>query len=447
MQRFVLVVGLVLAVLTVVRVADKAADGKGALVRWTPQLEALADGGDVYRRTQDGRVWSSTSDGSAVGGVGEGFPGTPFTALVLAPFARLGAVPGSVAFAIVKAALAGFVLVVALRAAFAPHRVPPLAALLVLAGVVRVWSSDLAHGNTNLLVLGAIGAALLAWQRRMEALSGFWIGLATTLKVTPALLVALPIARRSRPTLIGVAAGLVVFLVAVPGGALGMHANLALLGNWANQMLLPYVEGRELTPLVTQHINQSLLGVLARWLTDSVAIEARVGTWDSDVSIAAIHLGESAFHWLHRAIAIVVAAASFLALRPFGERPVDDGARRPSDDLRAFAILTLAMLMLSERSWKHHYVVLVFPLAHLASIAWLETGRARTVATLAIAVSLVASFGTGSGVLGDRGSDLAEAFGAHLFAALVLWSASIALQRSPSESCAEPGSCADPDSR
>jgi len=439
MERVVLAIGLLLAALTVARVADKAADGKGALARWTPQLEALAEGRDVYRRTADGTVWTGTDGSSAVEGAGEGFPGTPFTALVLAPFARLGAVPGAVAFALTKVALAAFVLVVALRAAFAPRPVPPWAALLVLVGVVRVWSSDLAHGNTNLLVLGVIGAALLAWRRHMEAFSGFFVALAATLKVTPLLLLAIPVARRSRAALIGATAGFVVFLVAVPGGALGMGANLRLLASWADQMLVPFVEGRALTPLVTQHINQSLLGVLARWCTDSVAVEARPGTWDADLSIAVVHLGERAFHGVHRALALAIVGASFLALRPFR-----DGPRRPSADLRAFAILALAMLMLSERSWKHHFVVLVLPLAHLAGVAWMETGRARIAACVAIGVSLLVSFGSGSGVLGDRGSDLAEAYGVHLFAALVLWSACVALQRSPSES-SEPAVV--PDSR
>lgn len=429
MQRVVLAIGLLLAALAIARVADKAADGKGALVRWTPQLEALTEGRDVYRRTDDGRVWTGADGSAADAGSGEGFPGTPFTALVLAPFARLGAVPGSAAFAALKAALAGFVLVVALRAAFTGpdgvSRVPPWAALLVLAGVVRVWSSDLAHGNTNLLVLGAIGAALLAWYRHMEAFAGFWIALAATLKVTPLLLLAIPIARRSRAGLIGAAAGFVFFLVAIPGGALGMGANLALLFSWADQMLVPYVEGRSLTPLVTQHINQSLLGVLSRWFTDAVAIEARPGTWDTDVSIAVLDLGEGALHWLHRASVLVVVGVSILALGPFRA-----AASRPDAALRAFAILALAMLVVSERSWKHHFVVVVLPLAHLAGVAWCEVGRARALAIAAIVVALLASFGSGSGVLGDRGSDLAEAWGVHLIGALVLWGACVALQRS-----------------
>lgn len=428
MQRVVIAIGLALAALSLVRVADQAQDGEQALVRWTPQLEALADGRDVYRPADaSGRVWTPDGDGVADAREdGEGFPGAPFTALVLAPFASLGPVTGSLVFAALKIAAAAFVLVVALRIAFEPRPVPPLAALLVLAGVARVWASDLAHGNTNLLVLGAVGAALLAWHRRMEAFCGFWIALAATLKVTPVLLLAVPLARRSRPALIGAAAGFVFFLVAIPGGALGMGANLDLLRGWSEQMLLPYLRGRELSPLITQHINQSLLGVLARWCSDHVAIEARPGTWDANVTIAVVHLGESAVHWLHRGAGLVVAGVSFLALRPFRAGP-----ERPGADLRAFAIFALAMLVLSERTWKHHHVVLVLPLAHLVSVAWLEIGRRRALAGAAIATSLVVSLGTGSGVLGDRGSDLAEAYGVHLFGALVLWGACVALQRSP----------------
>ncbi|QDU86443.1 hypothetical protein Pla163_35940 [Planctomycetes bacterium Pla163] len=437
MQRYGFVaLGLVLAILTLVRVADKAQRGKQALIKWTPQLEQLVEGRDVYERSDSGlvRTEGAAKDGTSA----EGFPTPPISGLLLAPFAQLGPVPGSLAFAALKIVLASFALTVALAIAFEPGRAPTVAALLVLAGVLRVWSSDLAHGNTNLLVLGAIAAALLAWHRRMEALGGLWIALAAALKVTPLLLLALPLARRSRAGLIGFGAGCVFFLVAVPGAMLGPTTALELLGAWGRQMFLPYLEGRELTLLVTEHTNQSLLGVLARWFTDATAIEARPDVWAKDLGIGVAHLSADALHWLHRVLALGVLGISVLALRPFARG--DESADRDADGgatLRAFAILCLAMLLLSERSWKQHYVVLVFPLAHLVSIAWLAVGARRAWAVAALATSALLHGLTGSGTLGDRGSDLAEAYGAWFLGAVVLWVACIALQR-PSESVGAP---------
>lgn len=439
MQRIGFVVlGLVLATLALVRVADKAERGKQALIKWTPQLEQLVEGRDVYERSDSGlvRTESAAADGSSA----EGFPTPPISGLLLAPFARLGPVPGSLAFAALKIALAGFALTVALTIAFDPGRVPTAAALLVLAGVLRVWSSDLAHGNTNLLVLGAIAAALLAWHRRMEALGGMWIALAAALKVTPLLLLALPLARRSRAGLIGFAAGCVFFLVAVPGAMLGPTTALELFVSWGRQMLVPYLEGRELTLLVTEHTNQSLLGVLARWFTDATAIEARPGVWTQDLGIGVAHLSTDALHWVHRVLALAVLSFSVHALRPFTR--TGDADERAGATLRVFAILCLAMVLVSERSWKQHYVVLVFPLAHLMSVAWLAAGARRAWAITALIASAVLHGLTGSSTLGDRGSDLAEAYGAWLLGALVLWVACLALQR-PSEPVAEPS----PDSR
>jgi hypothetical protein len=106
-------------------------------------------------------------------------------------------------------------------------------------------------------------------------------------------------------------------------------------------------------------------------------------------------------------------------LRPARER------RSGLAALGEFSMLALAMLFLSERSWKHHYVLSAFPLAFLA---WhgLRAPRGSAVrigAWIALALAAALSGLTGSGVLGARGSDLAEAYGVHLAAGLVLFAA------------------------
>ncbi|MEZ5979203.1 MAG: glycosyltransferase family 87 protein [Planctomycetota bacterium] len=419
MLRAVWILGVLFAIATLVQVAKKAERGQQALVRWTPQLERLADGGDPYARSESGAV---ASDGADAGG--EGFPGPPSAGLLLMPFARLGAVPGSVAFGVLKAVCAAFLLAVALRLAFEPSRVPWIAALLVLLGCARVLASDMAHGNSNLVVAGAIAAAALAHARRMEAMCGFWIALAAGIKLTPALFVVLFLVRRSRAGLIGAASGALFAFAVLPGAAFGFAHGLELVRSWADQMVVPYLEGRHVTLLQSEHTNQSLFGLGARLLTDSVAIAARGTTWEHDVSIAVLHLGEGAFLWVHRVAALaVVAATAFVVARPRARR----------DTLGVFALLALATVLVSERSWKQHYVVIALPLAYLAAEALESRGSARRLAAAAFALAVLLVGATGSGLLGDRGSDLAEAYGAFTVAALVLWATCAALHlRGPS---------------
>jgi hypothetical protein len=433
MQRWWLAaLAALVAGLLLVRVADKAGDGRQALVKWTPQIEALLAGENVYERSDSGRVRTEGVDATESA---EGFPTPPLTALLLAPFARLGPVAGSVAFAALKLACAAFTLAVALRLAFANRAVPALAAVIVVALTARVIASDVSHGNTNLVVLGVLAAALLAHERHMPALCGLFVAFASVLKLTPLLFVLFFLVRRDRAALLGFASGLVLFAIALPGALLGFAWNLELLAAFGQQMVLPYLEGRPLTLLVTEHTNQSLFGVLARLTTDSIAIEARTGVWESDVRIGLVHLDTAAFTWLHRGVAFALVAATIVALFVRNAK---------SDGLRAFALLSLAMVALSERSWKQHYVVLVFPLAYLVAVAFERPGRARSFALAALVLSALTHALSGEGLLGERTSDLLEAHGAFLLGALALFAATALVY---SRSSAPPDASPSPGSR
>ena len=91
--------------------------------------------------------------------------------------------------------------------------------------------------------------------------------------------------------------------------------------------------------------------------------------------------------------------------------------------LGQFACLALAMLMLSERSWKHHYVSLPLPVAYLVGTYWRSPCGApeRRVSGLALAAATIAFALSSEALLGARGSDLAEALGFQLFGAVVLF--------------------------
>jgi len=83
------------------------------------------------------------------------------------------------------------------------------------------------------------------------------------------------------------------------------------------------------------------------------------------------------------------------------------------------------MLFLSERSWKHHWVLLVLPVTFLCRYAWDRNASpaVRRTAVLGLVATAALHGLTGSAILGARGSDLAEAWGAFLLGGLVLFAA------------------------
>jgi len=389
-----------LTLLSAVQAVHRARAGRSALVKWRPDVERLWQGGEVYGADRgDGR---------------EGFPTPPVVAIALTPFLAMGDVPGAIAWALFKLALAWWsVLAVLGLCAGRARDFPPWAAAVVLLLVWRVMHSDVTHGNVNLAVLAPLVAAACAWQRGRDVRAGLWIGLAASLKVTP-LLFALYFARkRAWGALGGVGLGLLIGLLTVPTLFLGEARNLELLAGWWTQMVAPYLAGAPIGVMQSEHINQSLLGVLARLLSPAVAIPAHPPRYPADVFVNVLSLSPDALRLAHRAACALVLAFLLVWTRAPGERR--EGPRTVGE----WALVTLAMLMLSERSWKQHYVVLLFPLAWLAWQAC-SAPSARRTARLGLGAALVVAL-SGSGVLGARGSDLAESYGLFLWGAVALF--------------------------
>ncbi|QDU69964.1 glycosyltransferase 87 family protein [Engelhardtia mirabilis] len=402
-----IVVACAIGIVALFGVADRAAEGRQAILRWQPAFEALESGANIYARPE------GVVDPHATN---EGYPTLPLSALFMGAVLKAGPVVGCLVFAAVKLACAALLLIGGVRLARTAGLELPLAAQwLLLLLTLRVMLSDVSHGNTNLLVGATVVATALWWSTRRDGLAGGAIALGATLKVTPLLLLALPLARRSPLGLLGFAIGLLLFVVVLPGALLGFDFNLELIGAWYDQMLAPYLSSADPGPMQTQQINQSLLGAMSRLTTDSLAIEARGDTWPADVSVALVHLDPASFRCLHRAACAAVVGVFAAALV---RRPVRHLA------LAHVSLGALAMLLVSERSWKHHHVTLALPIAWCCGVAFSAAPvRERAVATAALVASLAGHALSGSGVLGDRGSDLAEAFGAFTFADLALFGA------------------------
>ncbi len=403
---------VLLSAASLVGVNHRARTGRAALLKWEDTFLTLEQGEPIYGR------------GLAFGelATSEGYPTLPLSLLLLSPFRSLGPQWGTLAWAFFKVILAWWIVTRALDfSAGATGRPPPWAVWVVLLLSVRVLHSDLQHGNLNLVVGATVLAAFSAWARGRDTLCGFWLGVGAILKVTPLLGVVFLLRKKSRRGLLGLAGGLATCALVLPALWLGWETTLELNNAWWDQMIGPYLEGTPLTIVQTEQINQSMLGVGARWLTDCVAIVGRAGSHTEDVSINVLSLSPAAFHWVHRIAAAWVLCALWLSLSP------DDSKRPGYVILGEAALLALAMLILSERSWKQHYVLLPLPLAFLTGqiIAAHGSASVRFSARALAGLCLFAVTGlialSGDAVLGDFGADLAEAYGVWFWAGALLF--------------------------
>ncbi|MCP3916526.1 MAG: DUF2029 domain-containing protein [bacterium] len=398
--RATIVFAVLLSLACLIQVNHRARKGRSAILKWAPAFEALEQGEPIY-------------------GVGdEGYPTLPLTLLVMSPFHALGETLGPLAWALFKIVLSWWIVVSALRLACAGPSAPrgsPWIALVVVLFSFRALYSDVQHGNLNVLVGATVVGAMVAWSRGRPFSTGLWIGLGTVLKVTPALGVVLLLSKRSGRGLLGLGAGLALFGFVVPGLWIGWARNLELVDEWTRQMVLPYFTGRELGVVQTVQLNQSLFGVLARLFTHSPAIEG-----PPPVYVNWLELGPSAFRATHLAASLLTLGWLVLCLRG---RALHEGRVV----LGEFTLLALAMLFLSERSWKHHYVLLCLPLAMLVPLVFDAAGSRRRIAAWGFGLSAVLHGASGEAVLGARGSDLAEAYGAWLWGGIALYIACGAL--------------------
>ena len=414
-------VAVLLSIATAIGANHRASKGQCALLKWEEDFVRLETGQPLYGR---GEVFGDES-------TAEGYPTLPFSLLLLSPFRALGPRVGPLAWALFKIGLAWWIVLRAFElAAGSACRFPPWAAWVVLLLSVRVLHSDVQHGNVNLLVGAVVLAAFSSWEKGRDLRSGLLFGAAAVLKVTP-LLGVLYLARKgSVRGIMGVALGVVLCTWVVPALWLGWEANLELTRGWWQQMVGPYLAGAPLTIVQTEQINQSMLGVGARWLTDCVAIVARPPIHPHDTSIHLLSLSPEAFRWMHRVGCALVLLLLWRSIRPRMER-------RGPLVLGEAAMVGLSMLILSERSWKQHYVLL--PLA-LTFLTWTLargslTPSLRRLSWMALAgVTLLIGL-SGDALLGDRGADLAEAYGAWFWSAVLLLGTLSALLKDKGPDC------------
>lgn len=376
--------------------ADKAAEERSAFIRWRHQVLQFWRGENIYDEMM--------------------FPNPPIMPLTLLPFVMLPPVPGALCWFVLKAALTAGSIGMCFRMVRSERRpLPSYVQAMVLLFSFRPILSDLHHGNNNLVILFLIVATLYAWRKGYDVLAGLALALAISYKVTPALFVPYFLYKRSWRTVGATCAGMGLFLLVIPGLIIGPTFNGECLATWWHRMLSPFFSKGFVSP---QEINQSMVGVLTRLLTDT---KTGGGRYD-------VHLDLNLVSWPPRLVGLLLKAVSvglvgLLALfcRTRTERRDDPRL------LGEFALVVLTMLFVSERSWKHHYVTLLLPYTYLAYRVGVArvSGPVRWLLGSAMVLSVLLMATTSSELGGlfarHQGHKIAQGYGMFLWAGVVLY--------------------------
>ena len=399
-QRALLILCVLVSLAALIQGHHRSKKGRNALLKWGPVFESVERGEPIYNVGE------------------EGYPTLPVTLMLMGPFHTMGPLLGAFLWALFRVLLAWWIVWMCLRLGAGKARdVPWKAQALVLLLCLRILHSEIQHANINLPVAACLVLAAMAWAKNSKPCSGAWMGFGAGLKVTPALGFVLYLRQKKWGALCGMVAGLAA-AVSLPALWLGFSRTAQMTRNWVDQMLVPYLAGRDLALRQTEHINQSLLGLMGRLCTDSVAIPAGKKWPSQDLSIHVLELSQGGFRALHLAVSLAVIGFLIWAFRPMPRLPEEQRGLRA---LGLFGLISLAMLLLSERSWKHHHVV--FPLAATYLALWRPRpeGSRLPWARLALPLAILLVLGSGEGLLGKRGADWAEAFGAYTWATLALF--------------------------
>ena len=390
-------VGLVLFFLLinfqyVLKVAASDGSPRSAFMRWTNQLRELEDGVNIWEK--------------------HAYPNPPMMALLLVPFAHLPPLVGSLLWFYLKVAMALAAICWVLRMLDDPERPFPLwGKVLAVLLSLRPIQGDLTHGNVNLFLLFLVVGCLVAFTRRRDLTAGLLLGLAIACKLTPALFLPYFLWKGAWKTLLGCAAGLILFFWLVPALFLGSGRNQEGLASWYEQMVKPFTVGGEV--LYCDHKNQSLAGFAYRMLTASPSFVDydfdagryvplayhNIAAWDAPVVRGLLWICLGAY----------VLLMAWICRTPLSARR---GPRLPAE----FALVFLGMLLFSERTWKHHCVTLLVPFAVLSFYLSAHWQRKRLRLLLAAILAAVTALMLST----SNGSDLPMVYGAYVWAFLLL---------------------------
>lgn len=374
----------------------KAADQRSAFVRWQPQVLQFWEGVNIYDKMY--------------------FPNPPIMPITLYPLMTLPPVAAAMSWFLIKAGMTTIVLLICFNVVKpAGKPMPPFFQTAILLLALRPILGDLHHGNINLVILFLVALMYEAWRRGWNIRAGLLLSLAIAFKVTPALFVPYFAYKRSWRTVGATFLGLALFLLVVPTMVLGWEFNHLCLTTWWDRMLTPFLVEGNASP---QEPNQSMVGVLTRLLTE---IEPGTNRYDVRHDLNLLALSPVFVANLIKGVSVALVAL----LAYFCRTKVAD--RRSPLYLGEVSLVVLTMLFMSERSWKHHFVTLVFPYTYL--MYELYSPRLSLNAKRGVFGALVASFVLmaststefGGWFADGHGHEIAQGYGMFLWAAVTLY--------------------------
>lgn len=395
-RRAVWITALITMVGAALVYADKAAEDRSAFIRWRHQVLQFWQGENIYDEMR--------------------FPNPPIFPITIYPLVTLPPVTGALTWFTIKVALtaASIWLCFLMVRPTGERTLPSWIQGFVLLLSLRPILSDLHHGNNNLIILFLVVAALQAWRKGYDVLAGLTLALAISYKITPALFVPYFLYKRSWRTVGATMLGMVLFVLVIPSLIIGPSFNLLCLKTWWNGMMTPFLVNDFVSP---QEMNQSMVGVLTRLLTDS---KTGGGRYDVHLDLNIVSWSPTAVKTLLKALSIGLVGMLALLCRTKVKRRDDPRL------LGEFALIVLTMLFVSERSWKHHYVTLLLPYTYLVYRVGMPGPKWRRVTlggALALSAFLIATTSSEIGGLfaDDRGHKLAQGYGMFLWAGVVLY--------------------------
>ncbi len=399
-------------------------EGGSAIVRWNNQLREIIEGGNPYE--------------------GSPYPNPPIMAILLTPFALVKPLVGALIWYHLKVVLTLISFFWVFQLVESPDRpFPAWAKMAVVLLSLRPIMGDLLHGNVNLFILFLVVASLYSFRQGRDSLSGLMLGLAIACKVTPALFIPYFAWKRGWRTLVSCVIGLVLFFWIVPGCFLGHRRNAELLNDWADGMVKPYVVQGEV--YYSEHNNQSIPGVVLRLGTRSPSFSTFVGDQKTPTQYHNLFEFEpSTARWIVKGCACVFGVLILWSCRtPIGRAgsSSDRGTWRLAAEM---SLILLGMLLFSERTWKHHCVTLVLPIAvicyYLAVTKLDALLRTALIGSLVAVELLMAS--TSTLRISERWDELAklsQVYGAYVWAYCILVITLVCLLRRGEPGASETG--------
>jgi alpha-1,2-mannosyltransferase len=219
----------------------------------------------------------------------------------------------------------------------------------------------LGRGQVGVLVAVLVAGMFAATVRGRRITAGVWLAGAIALKVIPGLLVFFPLVRRDRRAFVGVATGLVFFLLVIPATLWGVPGAIA-----ANRKVVDLVLAPGTANNGDQTRAEELTNITA---TDSQSFEAVIHAQlypDRNTAPPAASPQTKLAHWTIGGVMLLVTIAAGWRL---GRPNVDSSTLAIANQLIFLGCLCVVMILLTPISHIHYYVMLL----PLVSGLWLRS--------------------------------------------------------------------------